>query len=370
LALLYHVLLAVYNVTLHPLARIPGPKLAGMTDLYQMFWCYHNGRSIYYRKIKEMHDQFGPVVRISPHEVSLQDPEDCLKIYAAHSNYSKDTAFYQTMGIEHGMFGSRDNVQHRRLRAPWQPFFSHKAISKLDGMIQSKVDLLCTQLELQLRQKDAASIQHLLHSLSSDIVSHASAVDGSLRALDDEFQDVRHHSLVEIMAATHLPRKTLAPSIITRDVLVDELHSFTVAGSFNTGSIGATTLFYILTNGDIHRRVMQELDSLQGNITHARVEKLPYMAACIKEGLRLGYGPIGRLPRVVPEPGAIFQGHRIPAGYTVGASSYVQHHNPDIWGEDHASFNPDRWLDPARDKRLGRHLLTFGKDSRRCIGQR
>jgi benzoate 4-monooxygenase len=90
---------------------------------------------------------------------------------------------------------------------------------------------------------------------------------------------------------------------------------------------------------------------------------------------------------VVPEPGAIFQGHRIPAGvrhgrpdqptvsltsskYTVGASSYVQDHNPDIWGEDHASFNPDRWLDPARDKRLGRHLLTFGKDSRRCIGQR
>jgi cytochrome P450 len=102
-------------------------------------------------------------------------------------------------------------------------------------------------------------------------------VDGSLRALDDEFQDGRHRSLVEIMAATHLPRKTLAPSIITRDVLVDELHSFTVAGSFNTGSIGATTLFYILTNGDIHRRVLQELDSLQGNITHARVEKLPYM---------------------------------------------------------------------------------------------
>jgi hypothetical protein len=37
-------------------------------------------------------------------------------------------------------------------------------------------------------------------------------------------------------------------------------------------------------------------------------------SACVKEGLRLGYGPIGRLPRVVPEPGAFFQGYEIPAG--------------------------------------------------------
>ena len=67
-------------------------------------------------------------------------------------------------------------------------------------------------------------------------------------------------------------------------------------------------------------------------VSHFEAEKLPYLvriqphcliyrsllttrqSACIKEGLRLGYGPIGRLPRVVPEPGAVFQGRTIPAG--------------------------------------------------------
>lgn len=28
----------------------------------------------------------------------------------------------------------------------------------------------------------------------------------------------------------------------------------------------------------------------------------------------MGYGPIGRLPRVVPEPGENFHGHALPAG--------------------------------------------------------
>ncbi|KAK2020744.1 cytochrome P450, partial [Colletotrichum zoysiae] len=92
-------------------------------------------------------------------------------------------------------------------------------------------------------------------------------------------------------------------------------------------------------------------------------------SACVKEGLRLGYGPIGRLPRVVPRDGAYFQGFRIPPGAIVGVSCYVQHHNPEIWGEDHENFSPERWLDPERAKSFDKHLLTFGKDSRQCIGK-
>jgi hypothetical protein len=70
LVVVYHTSIAIYNATLHPLAKVPGYKLAGMTKLYKLFWCYHNGRSVYYRKIREMHDQLGPVVRVSPNEIS------------------------------------------------------------------------------------------------------------------------------------------------------------------------------------------------------------------------------------------------------------------------------------------------------------
>ncbi|EGY18686.1 benzoate 4-monooxygenase cytochrome P450 [Verticillium dahliae VdLs.17] len=370
LVVIYYASVALYNTTIHPLARVPGYRLAGMTNLYQLFWCYHNGRSVYYRKIREMHDQFGPIVRVSPNELSLRDPKDCETIYATHSKYTKDSTFYQTMGVRHGMFGAESNLDHRQLRAPWRQFFTNPSIKKLDGMIQSKVELLCQRLDQQLRQTGSAPVQDLLHSLSSDIVSHAFAVDTCLRQQDVSSACPEPKSLAHIMTAAYLSREAPAQTTITREVLIDELHSLMVAGTFNTGTIASTTLFHVLTNDSVRRRVIDELKTVQNKMTHAELEKLPYLSACVKEGFRLGYGPIGRLPRVVPEPGAFFQGYWIPAGSVVGVSSYVQHHNPDIWGHDHDDFNPNRWLDPTRAKHLNKYLLTFGKDARRCIGQR
>ncbi|PNH46406.1 hypothetical protein VD0003_g9009 [Verticillium dahliae] len=135
------------------------------------------------------------------------------------------------------------------------------------------------------------------------------------------------------MTAAYLSREAPAQTTITREVLIDELHSLMVAGTFNTGTIASTTLFHVLTNDSVRRRVIDELKTVQNKMTHAELEKLPYLSV-------------------------------------VGVSSYVQHHNPDIWGHDHDDFNPNRWLDPTRAKHLNKYLLTFGKDARRCIGQR
>lgn len=49
---------AIYNVLFHPLAHVPGPKLAGATYLYQTFHCFVGG-SRYYVKIKQLHEIYG-----------------------------------------------------------------------------------------------------------------------------------------------------------------------------------------------------------------------------------------------------------------------------------------------------------------------
>ena len=51
---------AVYNVFFHPLAHVPGPKLAGATYLYQTCFSLVGG-SRYYVKIKKLHEIYGMV---------------------------------------------------------------------------------------------------------------------------------------------------------------------------------------------------------------------------------------------------------------------------------------------------------------------
>jgi hypothetical protein len=54
----YLVTLAVYRLTLHPLARFPGPNLAAVTRYYEAYYdVVQNGQ--YTFKIKEMHERYG-----------------------------------------------------------------------------------------------------------------------------------------------------------------------------------------------------------------------------------------------------------------------------------------------------------------------
>ena len=59
---------AVYNITLHPLAKFPGPKLRG-AFYFPQYWDIYTGETV--QKIKELHDTYGDTVRISPKTLSF-----------------------------------------------------------------------------------------------------------------------------------------------------------------------------------------------------------------------------------------------------------------------------------------------------------
>jgi len=50
-----------YNLYQHPLAHIPGPRLAAATYLYQTFYGLAGGKSRYYMKVSELHKKYGRV---------------------------------------------------------------------------------------------------------------------------------------------------------------------------------------------------------------------------------------------------------------------------------------------------------------------
>lgn len=59
MVLLWNIFVAFYRVTFHPLAKVPGPKLAGATGLYQLFYAFYQDRSTYFMKIEELHRKYG-----------------------------------------------------------------------------------------------------------------------------------------------------------------------------------------------------------------------------------------------------------------------------------------------------------------------
>lgn len=64
----------LYNIFFHPLARFPGPKLAAATRGYEWYYAFfYNGGGRYADCLKELHRQYGPVVRINPFEVHILD---------------------------------------------------------------------------------------------------------------------------------------------------------------------------------------------------------------------------------------------------------------------------------------------------------
>jgi len=99
---------------------------------------------------------------------------------------------------------------------------------------------------------------------------------------------------------------------------------------------------------------------------HEALEKLPYLTAVIKESLRMAYGVVSPLPRIVGPSSAEIAGVHIPAGTVVSIGTTFLHDNPDIFA-DPMSFSPERWLQPNSPE-LENYLVPFSKGPRSCLG--
>lgn len=81
----------VYNAYLHPLRKIPGPFLAGVTELWRTKK-YASGN--WHQDILDLHREYGPVVRVSPNEVSFVDQAALEQVYGHATGTKKVTRIW------------------------------------------------------------------------------------------------------------------------------------------------------------------------------------------------------------------------------------------------------------------------------------
>ncbi|KAI1451312.1 cytochrome P450 [Annulohypoxylon moriforme] len=90
--------LIVYRLYLHPLAKVPGPRLAAITSLWYVYQVRKGRMTILYT---DLHKKYGPAVRISPNDVSFDSKEAYQAIYTG-SQYIEKGDFYWAMSNNPG----------------------------------------------------------------------------------------------------------------------------------------------------------------------------------------------------------------------------------------------------------------------------
>ncbi|MCJ1249524.1 hypothetical protein MMC30_006750 [Trapelia coarctata] len=166
--LLYLIFLPIYRLYLSPLAKFPGRKLAIITPWYEFYYEYVK-RGVYTWEIEDMHKKYGPIVRISPRELHIDDPD------------SYDELFTQRLDKDPwvcGQFGQTNSSQstasadlHRSRRAAISPFFSLAKVTQLQSVVTDKIEKLCRLLRDHQREGTPANMYNYYRGFTTDVIT-------------------------------------------------------------------------------------------------------------------------------------------------------------------------------------------------------
>ena len=338
------------------------------------------------------------------------------------------------MGNPQATFATINADVHRIRRGALNPFFSVQAVGRLRSTMHNLVNRLTARMEIAAAKNEAIPLFYAYRALTVDIISEYAfgntlemldradwgasfysawrnlwqlspltrqwpslfaimmslprrlqeALNPKAAEVGKMFRDVDEHtkSLLksdpETLKAKDHPTvvweiahsSILPPQERTWQRVSVEANSILAAGFETTGSMCAVATFHILSNCDVHQRLLQELEFAIPDAakipSHQVLEKLPYLSAVIKETLRIAVGAYSRLPRVSPCEAIVYRNWIIPPRTAVGMSALFIEHNPVIFPNPE-SFLPDRWL-KADCRALERYLIPFGRGTRMCVG--
>ena len=182
----------------------------------------------------------------------------------------------------------------------------------------------------------------------------------------DDYSAARHPTIFHELLNSNLP-----PEEKSMRRMVYEGQTLIGAGTITTAHTLKTISYHLIANPNTLERLRQELagveSELNTDIELKRLERLAYLTAVIKEGLRLGLGVSSRLQRVAPDRALTYEEWVIPAGTPVSMSSMDLHQNARIF-PDPSKWRPERWLEQGAMQRLDKYFVPFSKGTRACLG--
>ncbi|MCJ1403812.1 hypothetical protein MMC11_007035 [Xylographa trunciseda] len=380
-------------------------------------------------QIIEWHKQYGPIVRVNPFEIHIDDPD----YYDALFNF--DPHLEKRVFAMDNLVFTPSSAQHKMRRQALQSFFSRANIQRVEYMIHDGLAKVCRKFQQARANEEPLRISLLFRCLMADVICeyafgesfhfldnlqwsegffsatettmkggwlfresrlmHAvsmvmmglpewlvsqksmkeliewakalrSRVDAAMDRGPAVIKGQPHKTIFEEYKTNNLP-----PSEKTNDRLFQTAFMIVGAGFGSSSFALDTATYHICANPEIHQRLKAELRETWLDETNpappvATLEKLPYLKACIQEALRLALGTMTRLQRVNNHSAMQYGDWFIPASTPISMSVRLIHHNQDIFPNSQ-KYDPERWLLGEESKALEKHLVTFSRGSRSCL---
>lgn len=429
LAPIFLLLIARLALNWYKLHKIPGPFLAGLSDLWRAFYM-STGRLR--GKLLDLHKRHGSFVRYGVTSVSISDPEAISTIYVSRGGFTSAPSYGVLVGIANGKeiysLISAPESMHAALRKSVAPAFTANAVLDYEKYIDPTISELLEELEkrwvfdfpdmMTFYSMDAAS--RFAFSETLGCLRTASDVGGMIGTVRERFTHWGHWSSLPLLEKSlyrnpimlRMPRTPSSmaklaagklqkrvqdmnagkestkkddllqryieasaqnPSALDTMGIVGMLMS-TISGAADTTATTTGAIFYyLLKNPYALQKLREELKAADTPLipAFAQTKDLRYLDAVIKESMRLM--PIMNLPleRIVPQGGVTIGGAFFPKGSTVGVLPSVIHMHKATFGEDAEVFRPERWTEASRErlKTMEQMHMGFSRGRRVCLGQ-
>ncbi|KAI1270337.1 cytochrome P450 [Xylariaceae sp. FL1019] len=184
----YIVFVCIHRLYLSPLAKFPGPRIAALTTWYAAYHDIWRGGQ-YIWEVEEMHRKYGPVVRIRPDTLHVNDPTFVDKLYSQSPKQRRERYWtsYQSFMAPGSMISSADHDMHRRRRATLHPYFSMANVRRLEPILNDTLASLLHRMEGWAKEGKPVQIQMGFRAATKDIIhSYAFGEGRSRKCLDME----------------------------------------------------------------------------------------------------------------------------------------------------------------------------------------
>ncbi|KAL8660288.1 MAG: hypothetical protein Q9202_006699 [Teloschistes flavicans] len=412
--LIFVLQLWVRTVYFHPLAKVPGPLVAKLTPLWQI---YHSWAGDEYTVIEKLHRRYGNVVRVGPDTVDISDGAALGPIYVDKGGFPKASRYhlFDVDGFS-TMFSCTDPADRAAKAKLVAPMFSNAAIRQGSDTISECVDRFVNRLHEARDSSTKRSVELQEHSrlLGLDVlasylfhrphpaITEKAGGDSKVTPWLDAIVDVGRFWYIPSPLYGYLvslyekrrPSKTLEDESanavhewtmgVTSDVngikgsfqgkllshgfskeeATAECKDFMFAGLHSFGGVLATTLWHLAKDAAVHDSLRDEI--LRSQDSELVIQDLPLLQGAVREGLRLAPANGTRFPRVVPRSGWHFDGYYFPPGTTVGVNASQLLFNEDVF-PDATAFRPERWLKASAE--MQRDFIPFSVGIRQCIAR-